>query len=152
MVKRNFLKISAILIGCTCIALVLTGALPGEMEGCEGGAGAKEVDYFQYCNDRCAVKAHKEAVECDIFGGQYTEDQIYEMCRASYSCDDPYASICQPRCDEPIIQLCPVGSFWQPYISVSEANRCLGALEDMSCSDWGQDPPACAMAALCDPK
>ncbi len=152
MVKKNILKISAILIGCTCIALVLTGALPGEMEGCEGGEGAQEVDYFQYCDDRCVIKAHKEVAECDIFGGMYTEDQVFEMCRASYSCDNPLASICQPRCDEAIPQLCPPGSYWQPYISVSEANRCLDALEDMSCDTWGENPSQCAPATLCDPE
>jgi hypothetical protein len=152
MAKRNFLKISAILIGCTCIALVLTGALPGEMEGCEGGEGAREVDYYEYCEDRCAVKAHKEVVECDIFGGAYTEAEVYEMCYASYSCDNPLDAICQPRCDEPIIQLCPEGTYFHPYISVSEANRCLSALEDMSCSEWGENPSQCAPAALCDPK
>jgi hypothetical protein len=153
MVKRNFLKISAILIGCTCIALVLTGALPGEMEGCEGGEGAKEVDYYKYCNDRCAINAHKESEsQCDIFEGEYTESEIYEMCRISFSCDNPLDSICQPRCDEPIIQLCAEGTFFHPYISVSEANRCLNALEDLSCEHWGEIPPECDPVALCDPK
>lgn len=153
MVKRNILKISAILIGCTCIALVLTGALPGEMEGCEGGEGAQEVDYYQYCEDRCTVKAHKEVVECDVFGGLLTEDQVFETCWASYSCDDPLASICQPRCEEGIpCHLCPAGTFCQPYISVSEANRCLSALEDLSCEAWGENPQACAPTEICDPK
>jgi len=153
MAKKNVLKISAILIGCTCIALVLTGALPGEMEGCEGGEGAQEVDYLQYCDDRCAIKAHKESEsECDIFEGAYTETEIFELCRASYSCDNPLDSICQPRCDEPFPQLCAPGEYWQPFISVSEANRCLDAQEALSCEAWGEDPPECAPAALCDPK
>jgi hypothetical protein len=149
--KSKLINIVAILAGCGCIVLVLTGALPGEMEGCEEKE-AVEVDYFKYCDDRCTVKAHKEVVECDIFGGTVTEDEIYTMCRDNISCDDPSASICQPRCNESNPSLCPSGSFWQPFISTSEADSCLDALEGQSCSRLGEVPTECMDSVQCDPK
>jgi len=150
MVKANVLKISAIVVGCACIMLVLTASLPGEVGSCEAESGV-EANLVQYCMDRCAKKAEKEGVgKCDIFDGAYTEQEIYEQCYIAKRCDDP--PLCTPRCVEASQALCPEGTYWQPFISTTEAQDCLEALERQSCSELGQVPVECSDTQVCDPK
>jgi len=151
MFKVKLLKITAILTGCTCIVLVLMGSLPGETEGCDSET-IEEVDYYEYCDERCWIKAQKEVTECDIFEGDFTEQEIHDLYWGYLSCDDPESSLCAPRCDEDDPELCAEGTFWKPYISVGEADRCLDALRDQSCDDLGTVPPECDDAEMCDPK
>jgi hypothetical protein len=100
--------------------------------------------------DRCALKAHKEVIECDVFGGAYTEQQIFDVCLVSLQCSNP--SLCEPRCDEDDPALCPEGSYWRPFISTSEAEECLDALGIQTCDDLGQVPPECLADRICDPR
>jgi hypothetical protein len=150
MLKAKVLKITATIAGCACIMLVLAAPLPGEVGGCEPDSGVA-VDPVKYCMDKCAVKAQKEVTECDIFSGAYTEQQVYDMCYIAWRCDNP--SWCDPRCNEADPLLCPEESYWQPFVSTTEAEACLEAQRLQTCDIWGTiTPPECSDTVLCDPK
>ena len=154
MLKWKILRITAILIGCGCILLVLAAPLPGEVEGCDGEKTTEEVDYIWYCVEYCTIHAYKEASDCDIFDGLYTEDYLRDLCISSHNCSTHDQNYCNPRCDPvlPDPSMCPEGEHWHPFISVSEAEDCLSALMNLSCDDWGTDPWKCRSEALCDPE
>jgi hypothetical protein len=99
----------------------------------------EEVDYNQYCDDYCAVKAHREVVECDIYNGMFMETEVLEMCREALSCDD-------------MPELCTSLSYSNPFISEREAEECLEALGAIPCESWGTTPIECESDNLCDPE
>ena len=153
MLKWKILRITAILIGCGCILLVLAAPLPGEVEGCSADTKTtEEVVYIDHCVEYCEIHANKEATECDIFDGKYSEDELRDMCFISHRCSTYDKDYCSPRCDEAILDpaLCPDGTFWHPFISVSESEACLNALRGMPCSNWGPDPAECSVEVICD--
>jgi len=152
MTKARMLKLAAVTVGSACMLLVLAAPLPGQVEGCSGEEeNLDEVDYVQYCANKCTIKADKEVGECDIFGGQYTADEIFDLCYNSYLCGEAAQRSCSPRCDAATADLCPAGSFWKPYIAESEASRCLSALRRQQCGSLGEVPPECNQDELCDP-
>jgi len=99
----------------------------------------EEVDYNQYCDDYCAIKAHKEVVECDIYNGMYAEAEVLEMCREALACDA-------------IPGLCMSVIYSNPFISEREAEECLEALGAIPCESWGIQPFECESYNICDPE
>lgn len=136
----------------TSIVFSLSMAICASCNGAIKESDSTEVDYDQYCEDYCAIKVHKEVVECDIYDGMYTESQVLEMCRISRSCDDSFSSMCLPRCYESLPERCPPDSYWEPFISVGEAGACLEALQNVPCERLGDIPRECDSDALCDPE
>lgn len=151
----KLLNIILTLLGCGCIFLVISAPLPGEVEGCsESSDESTEVDYIQYCINRCRVKTQKVIVECDIFEGRYTPDEFYSTCLARYNCSNFDKNYCQPRCEAENKDDCEENTFWKPFISVKEANDCLKALQKTKCEDWnsGEFPDLyeCNIQQVCD--
>lgn len=132
-------------------ALLLLGALPGEIRGCDTDL-TDEVDHVEYCRDRCAVLCER-TITCGIYvaSGEPPEggtiaDLCQSDCEAEYGCRSPF--------------LCPNAD---RYVSEREAETCLEAWSGLSCSTFERvpscgsgfqycpRPEACTGEVLCDP-
>ena len=142
----------AVSVAVSVVGLVLlSGALPGEMRGCDTDL-TDEVDHVEYCRDRCEVLCER-VVTCGLYvgtgelpDGGTIADLCQQDCEAEYGCRNPF--------------LCPNED---RYISEREVETCLEDWSDLRCSDFerasgcGQGfefcprPRSCTAEELCDP-
>lgn len=148
---RHSLKRAAIAAASGLALLVLSGALPGDINGCDTDL-SDEVDHVEYCESRCAILCER-LVTCGrfLYAGDPPEgvtliDLCVDDCAVEYSCANPF--------------LCPNEG---RYISEDEAETCLDAWSDLSCRHFEEArgcgetfeacprPDACRGEELCDP-
>lgn len=137
--------------GVIVLALLASGALPGEMRGC-GTDLSDEVDHVAYCHDRCEVLCER-VIACSLYipaeeppEGATVEEVCLAQCGHEYNCGNP--------------QLCPNED---RYISEEEAAQCLDDWSALSCGDFERAPncglgfaycprpSTCTGEELCDP-
>lgn len=134
----------------------LCGALPGEVNGCDTDL-SDEVAHDDYCRDRCEALCER-VVTCGLYlpPEEPPEDATIESlcqqdCERHYFCANP--QLCNAELYDPY-----------PYVSIEEAEACLGDWNDLSCdllvrgapecgNDFGQCPQieTCTGEVLCDP-
>ncbi len=137
--------------------VALSGALPGELNGCDTDL-SDEVDHVQYCRDRCEALCER-VVTCGLYippddapDGATAEGLCEEECGRHYFCANP--QLCNPEEWEPEI----------PYVSEVEAGECLADWRELTCdvlvsgapncgNNFGQCPviETCTGGVLCDP-
>ena len=120
-------------------ALVLLGALPGDMNGCATDL-SDEVNYVEYCQERCtaicdvAIEANTYLYIGDVPEGVEIEDLCQEDCEHNLSCF--LGQLCTAYDD-------PDDPDDDPYVSTEEADACLDQWRSLDPDHFAANAPNC---------